>query len=145
LGLSVRSVLGYRRAKHLRNSQRTRHLYYQNIANNAGVLDLLATSICHEELKETLLAYALLVACGERIREPEDLRREVQAWMSARFHVELVFDVADALESLDRLGLWEDRPALRPLSPAAACVRLEEHWRERKSEDYHVRSLSRRA
>ncbi|MBC8069446.1 MAG: DUF3754 domain-containing protein [Deltaproteobacteria bacterium] len=144
VGLSVRSVLGYRRAKHLRSSQRTHHLYYQNIANNAGVLDLLVTSIGHEELKETLLAYALLLARGERIDGADALSRAVEAWIARRFHVTLDFDVADALESLDRLGLWADRATMRPLEPEPACARLEQHWRERTTEDYHARTLSQR-
>lgn len=141
VGLSVRSILGYRRAKLLRSSQRTHHLYYQNIANNAAVLDLLVTSICQEEIKETLLAYAVLIGRRDVAVSQDDLSREVEAWIASRFHVMLDFDVSDALESLDRLGLWADRDTMRPLAPAAACERLDRLWHERATEDYHVRVL----
>jgi len=145
LGLSVRSVLGYRRAKHVRSSQRLHHLYYQNIANNAGVLALLVSSIRHEEIKETLLAYAMLAADPGQITDADALGRAVEAWIAARFHVRLHFDVTDALESLDRFGLWEDRAALRTLAPADACARLLTLWRENGTEDYHVASIARGA
>lgn len=143
-GLSVRSILGYRRAKLRRTSQRTHHLYYQNIANNAAVLDLLVTSIGHEEIKETLLAYALLAADGGRPRDIEALSRDVEAWIRRNFHVAVDFDVADALESLDRLGLWADRGAMRALAPDAATAALEQRWHDRSTEDYHARCIARR-
>lgn len=144
-GLSVRSVLGYRRARDLRISQRTHHLYYQNIANNAGVLDLLVSSIRHEEVKETLLAYALLVLRPGEATDRESLSRLAEQWIADRFYVKLDYDVADALESIDRLGLWEDRDALRPVNPEVACARLDAKWRERDTEDYHARSMADRA
>lgn len=144
-GLSVRSVLGYRRAMDLRISQRTHHLYYQNIANNAGVLDLLVSSIGHEEVKETLLAYALLVLHPGEATDRESLSRLAEQWIKERFHVELHYDVADALESIDRLGLWEDRDAMRPVNPEVACARLDAKWRERDTEDYHARAMADRA
>jgi len=143
-GLSVRSILGYRRAKLRRTSQRTHHLYYQNIANNAAVLDLLVTSICHEEIKETLLAYAVLAADGTPPGDAAALSRAVEAWLTRNFHVAVDFDVADALESLDRLGLWADRGAMRPLPIEAAIAALEERWHDRSTEDYHARCIARR-
>lgn len=143
-GLSVRSILGYRRAKLRRTSQRTHHLYYQNIANNAAVLDLLVTSICHEEIKETLLAYAVLAGDGTPPHDADALSRAVEAWLTRNFHVAVDFDVADALESLDRLGLWADRGAMRPLPIEAAIAALEERWHDRSTEDYHARCIARR-
>lgn len=144
-GLSVRSVLGYRRARDLRVSQRTHHLYYQNIANNAGVLDLLVTSIGHEEIKETLLAYALLVLRSGEAKDAESLSSLAKAWIAERFYVELDYDVADALESIDRLGLWEDRESMRVVSPEVALARLVAMWRDRDTEDYHARAMADRA
>lgn len=35
-GLAVRAFFGYRRARASRDSRRTQHLYFQNLANNAG-------------------------------------------------------------------------------------------------------------
>ncbi len=134
-GLSVRSFMGYRRAKHTRLSQMTHHLYYQNVANNAGVLDRLVASIGHEELKEAILAYALLH--GGQDPEPADLAAAAAAWLRERFDVHVDFDGPDAIETLDRMGLWEDRSTCRIHPPQAASDQLVHNWRERRTAGYH--------
>jgi hypothetical protein len=145
LGLSVRSVFGYRRARYVRTAQMTHNLYYQNVANNGGVLDLLVTSTADEELKEVMLVYALLVADeGRRLRDPAALGAAAEAFLSAKFGAEVDFDVADALESLDRFQLWEDREAFRVLAPGPARAHLETVWRERLTEAYHAQMAEAR-
>lgn len=139
LGLSVRSFFGYRRARYVRTAQMTHNLYYQNVANNAGVLDLLVTSTADEELKEVILAYGLLVADhGRRITQPAHLGRAAEQWLAGAFGTAVDFDVTDALESLDRFALWSDRAAFRVLPPQRARMHLETLWRERITEDYHA-------
>src|SRR5688572_23392322 len=146
VGLSVRSFLGYRRAKHVRTSQMTHNLYYQNVANNQGVLDLLVTSISDEEMKEVLLAYALLVRDGgATLRDPAALGEAAERWLAQTFETEVAFDVTDAIESLDRLDLWAERSAWRVRAPEDAHPRLEAHWRARASADYHARMIEGRA
>lgn len=135
-GLSIRSFLGYRRAKHLRLSQMTHHLYYQNVANNAGMLDRLIASIGHEELKESLLAYAL-VASGEAV-SIEALRERASSWLRERFDVAVDFDARDAVRTLERMGLWADREAWRLRSPAEAAAELSTAWRERRTAGAHL-------
>ena len=142
-GLSVRSFLGYRRAKHLRLSQMTHHLYYQNVANNAGVLDRLVASIGHEELKESLLAYALVVD-GDA-RSTEALRERAAGWLRERFGVDVDFDAADAVRTLERLGLWADREGWRVRGPQDAVAVLEEAWRGRKTAGAHLAAARSRA
>ena len=39
--IAVRTILGYRQARKNRNSQRTQHLYFQNLSNNAGAIHAL--------------------------------------------------------------------------------------------------------
>ncbi len=144
-GVSARSFFGYRRARMVRNSQMTHNLYYQNVANNAAVLNLLTGGIAAEELKEALLAY---VFCASSRAEAEAPRREdqldddIEAWLAERFGIAVNFDCPDALETLDRLSLWEDRAALRVVDPETALRRLEAHWRERTSIDYHHDSIA---
>ena len=138
-GLSVRSILGYRRAKHTRLSQMTHHLYYQNVANNAGVLDQLVVSIGHEELKEALLAY-VMVHGG--VGDETALREQVSRWLAERFDVEVDFDGPDALETLERLGLWADREAWRVLEPDETIAVLSEIWKEQRMADYHLRAAA---
>lgn len=137
LGLSVRSFFGYRAARKHRASQMTHHLYYQNVANNAGVVNQLLGAIAQEELKEALLAYVLLLGNPD-INSAEDLKRAVEAWLSDTFDVEVHFDATDAIETLDRFKLWTDRDGWTPLAVEEAIATLDQHWQGRASRSYHL-------
>jgi hypothetical protein len=137
LGLSVRSFFGYRSARHQRTSQMTHNLYYQNVANNAGVLHQLLGNIAQEELKEALIAYVMLRS-HEGIDDVRALEDVVEAWLHETFAVDVDFDGPDAVETLDRLGLWTDRERWRVMPPAEAIAELDKHWRQRRSLRYHL-------
>lgn len=139
VGLSVRSILGYRHAKRVRASQMTHHLYFQNVANNAGVLDQLLMSIGHEELKEALLGYAVLAA-DSSIDSMVSFEAAVTAWLDDAFGVRVDFDGPDAHESLTRLELWDDPERWTVVAPEQAIERLDARWRARRGADYHVRA-----
>lgn len=139
-GLSVRSFFGYRRAKHTRLSQMTHHLYYQNVANNAGVLDQLVASIGQEDLKEAVLAYAIVHGGA---RDQAALREAAAGWLRERFEVEVDFDGPDAVAALERLGLWEDRDGWRVRGTTAAVEELERSWQERRTAGHHLRAALR--
>ena len=143
MGLSLRSFFGYRRARQARDSQRTRHLYDKNLANNAAVLHVLVNQIAREELKEAILAYAFVAAADGAIGCEADLDRRTEDWLRERFGVDVNFDCPDAVETLDRLDLWTDRGAWRVASAQEAIDRLEAHWRERRTIDYHLRTVGR--
>ena len=142
LGLSFRSFFGYRRAKHARVSQMTHNLYYQNVANNVGVLDLLLANIAEEELKEAVLAYALLRARPE-VGWP-DLGSLAHEWLSRTFGVDVDFDVDDALETLRRFGLVASEEDCRPVDPDTALTVLRQRWVARDGADYHLRAWAQR-
>lgn len=59
-GYGVKSFLGYLRTKDKYQLNLTRSLYYQNLDNNAGVLFRLLHEAEEQELREAILAYALL-------------------------------------------------------------------------------------
>lgn len=144
VGLSVRSILGYRHAKRVRNSQMTHHLYYQNVANNAGVLDQLLSSIGREELKEALLGYAMLRA-REDIKDVEGFERAIERWLADAFDVRVDFDGPDALESISRFDLWASRDAWTVVEPREAIARLDTQWKTRSGAEYHVRGWAQPA
>lgn len=134
--LSIRSFLGFRRAKHVRLSQMTHHLYYQNVANNAGVLDRMVGAIGQEELKESLLAYVLLR--DPTVDSVEALRTEAARWLAEHCGVAVDFDAIDAVTTLDRFELWEDREGFSVLAPKPAAERLAEVWQQRRTAGFHV-------
>jgi len=138
----VRTILGYRRAKDTRDSQRTRHLYYQNLTNNAGVLHSLLALVAQEELKEALLAYAWIRAAPGQHDTPA-LRTRVQRYLFERFGVEVDFDTADAVESLTRLNLWRNAQQAAVVEPIDAIARLQAHAHASACDEYHLRRASR--
>lgn len=135
--LAVRSILGYRRARINRDWQRTRHLYYQNLANNGAALHAVVAMIMQEEIKEAALAYGLCAAANSTFRSSADLQREADSYISARFDARCNFDAEDAIESLDRFDLWVDRGTFRVVSLDEALERLRKHWSMRRSAAYH--------
>jgi hypothetical protein len=125
--LALRGFMGFRHARVARDALRTRHLYFQNLDNNGGVITSLVASIAHEDLKETMLAYALCNACAPRVVSAGDLKHRAERFLQQRFGMDVQFDVEDALETLDRLGLFVDRATFDVVEPAGAVVRLHDH------------------
>jgi hypothetical protein len=124
LGLAAlaggRAWVGYRnkRNKYLANLAAT--LYFKTVANNRGVLTLLADRAVDEEFKEAFLAYVFLLSPLNRRGVPgtahtalppsrdtaEGLRRRVEGWLVAQYGLRgFQFDVEDALGKLGDLGL----------------------------------------
>ncbi len=123
--LTFRTFMGYRRARANRDSQRTRHLYYQNLSNNLGAISTLVMMITQEEEKEAVLAYAFCQAATPRPRNAVELAACVSRYLLKRFALRVEFDAADAIRTLDKLGLWRDRESLLPLPPDEAVGVLD--------------------
>lgn len=132
-----KTFTGYRNVRRHRDLQRTTHLYYQNLGNNAGAIHLLLSMVAQEEAKEALLAYAFLRRGAPAVRSAAELADRIEAYGAEHFGVHFKFDVADALESLDRLRLWADREAWQVLPVDQAARQLREQWQQRQAADYH--------
>ncbi len=81
------------------------NLYFQNLANNAGVLSYLVDSAEAEETKELLLAYFLLHVERAQDYTPEALGRRVRQWVQAQFNLAIDFDVRQTVGTLVERGL----------------------------------------
>lgn len=139
-GLSWKLFSGYRRALKDRDSNRAKHLYFQSLGSNRSAIHMLASMICEEEIKEALLLYAFCTDATRERLKPEslsDLDRQVQNYLKERLGIVVDFDIADAIETLDRLELWSDRERYIALPPDAAEQALIQHWSEQRTESYH--------
>lgn len=141
--MAWRTIMGYRRARSSRDSQRTQHLYFQNLANNGAAIQTLAAIVVQEELKEALLAYVFCHAAQPLCADEADLDRRIEAYLRARFDIRVDFDACDALDKLVRLELFTSRSPLRVAVPAKACQLLEAHWQHRRTAEYHKDQGSR--
>ncbi|MGE0479847.1 MAG: DUF3754 domain-containing protein [Phycisphaerae bacterium] len=135
--IAFRAITGYRTTRMKRDWQRTRHLYYQNLDNNVGVIHTLLAMIAQEDVKEALLVYLTCHAAREPVRDAQDLARRIECYLHERFHARVNFDLHDAVQTVTRLGLWIDAARFTVVAPAAAIERLRAHWNERRTVDLH--------
>ena len=114
--------------------QRTRYmatlaqnLYFHNLDNNAGAISYLIDLARQEEIKESILAYALINL--KSVDNSEQLDSACEHWFNEQYDRMIDFDVKDALEKLQRLGLLN--PAQKKLScrtPAEIIPELNLLW-----------------
>ena len=89
----------------------TENLYFKLLDNNAGVLFRLLDDAEESECKESMLAYYFLLAQGESMTSAE-LDQRIEAWFAENWQCKLDFEIDDALDKLQNLGLaqcTEDR------------------------------------
>lgn len=125
--LGVRAALGYRNARLNRDWQRTRHLYFQNLGNNASALQLLVAKVKQEEFKEALVAY--LFRHAQSAVGPVAVCDVVESYFRDRFEVEVDFDMSDADDKLQKLGLCnlQESCGVLPVETAIDMLRQREY------------------
>jgi hypothetical protein len=82
----------------------TDNIYYRNINNNAGIFDYLIGAAEEQECKEAFVAYYFLYTAASPLTA-NDLDGRIEAWLQSTFRIDLDFEVADAVDKLERLGL----------------------------------------
>ena len=82
----------------------TENLYFKLLDNNAGVLFRLLDDAEESECKESMLAYYFLLAQGGSMTSAE-LDQRIEAWFAQNWQCQLDFEIADALDKLQKLGL----------------------------------------
>ena len=103
-------------------------VYFRNLANNAGVIDLLAGASAEQDTKEAMIAYAALRKAAHALTKAE-IDQAAETFLHERFGLQVNFDIHDALEKLERLGLVARAgEAFEALAPAAALARHAGAW-----------------
>ncbi len=82
----------------------TENLYFKLLDNNAGVLLRMLDEAEDSECKESLLAYYFLLA-GAAPMSAQQLDQQIEAWFAQRWQCQLDFEIDDALQKLQLLGL----------------------------------------
>ncbi len=103
-------------------------VYFRNLANNAGVLDLLVGAGEEQDAKEAFLAYAVLRREARPLVKAE-IDNFCEAFLRERFGLEIDFEIQDALGKLERLGLVAlESESYTAITPAEALVKLDAAW-----------------
>ena len=103
-------------------------VYFRNLASNAGVIDLLAGAGAEQDVKEALLAYAVLRKANRPLTR-EEIDAAAEGFLRARFGLNVDFEVHDALDKLEALGLLQcSGETYVAIAPAEALTRLDQAW-----------------
>jgi Protein of unknown function (DUF3754) len=137
IGYGVKSFFGYLRTREKHQLCLTRHLYFQNLDNNAGVIYHLLAEAEEQEFREIALAWWLLWRGGLAGATRQQLDEAAESWLRERCGIEADFEVADALAKLKRLGLANESSPdrWRAVTMEEALESLDRAWDEQF--DYH--------
>ncbi len=102
-------------------------LYFHNLANNRGVLTLMADRAEEEEIKECFLLYHFLNKHNVP-QAREAVKSEIEVFIENKFGVAIDFDIENAVATLSSDGLLTEQSGLSVLAPAEALERIKELW-----------------
>ena len=106
----------------------TENIYFRNVNNNAGIFDYLIATAEDQETKEAALAYHF-IRKAEVAPTATEVTGRVETWLAKNFAVNVDFKIADALETLNRLGLVRregEQLFVPPLE--SAILQLHQVW-----------------
>jgi hypothetical protein len=106
------------------------NLYFHSMADNRGVLTLLADRAAEEDIKEEILLYSVLAKERANVSDIGAVDAAIEQYLKAEFGVEVDFDVQDALRRLKEEGIvtqGEDG-TLSTLPPHEAAKRIDMLW-----------------
>ena len=137
IGYGVRSFYSYLRTREKHQLCLTRHLYFQNLDNNAGVIYHLLAEAEAQEFREMALAWWLLWRGGLSGATAEQIDGAAENWLRERCGIEVDFEVSDALAKLGRHGLAHESSGgrWRSVTVEQALETLDRAWDEQF--DYH--------
>ena len=127
-GFAMRQWFKYQHQSLKYHMELTENIYYRNINNNAGIFDYLIGTAEDQEAKEALLTYHF-ARTADTAPTASEVAARIEAWLAKNFGVNVDFDVAAGLATLDRLGLLRregERLFVPPIEPAIA--QLHEAW-----------------
>ncbi|MEY4603810.1 MAG: hypothetical protein RIT43_1102 [Bacteroidota bacterium] len=102
-------------------------MYFKNLGNNSGAFHSLLDSSEEEEIKETLLVYAFLL-CSEGA-DAQALDAAIEEWFMTEFESALDFDIQDALQKLNRIGIAKESEGVWKAMPLnQAVTHVDEIW-----------------
>lgn len=129
-GIAVRQGVNFANQRNKYMVKMAQNLYSHALADNRGVMTLLAERAAEEDIKEEILLYSLLAK--ERVLRDHlySADQAIERYLAKTFGIETNFDVEDALERLMHDGLVEETADghFRALPPAEAAARIDMLW-----------------
>ncbi|NOU07795.1 MAG: DUF3754 domain-containing protein [Hyphomicrobiaceae bacterium] len=129
-GIAARQATSFLNQRNKYMVTMAQNLYFHALADNRGVLTLLADRAAEEDVKEEFLLYCMLAKTRCNVRDLEQIDHAIERWLKTSFEADANYDVDDALKRLIADGIVTQLPdgTLETLSPAAACERIDHIW-----------------
>lgn len=129
-GVAVRQASAFVNQRNRYMVVMARNLYFHSMADNRGVMTLLADRAAEEDIKEEMLLYSRLANRQVNIRDLGAVDAEIEQYLSQTFGIDVNFDEHDALERLKREGIVTegDDGMLQTLPPREAAARIDQLW-----------------
>lgn len=103
------------------------NLYFHNLDNNAGAITYLVDMARQEEIKETVLAYAMINL--QEIKNSDELDSACENWFEKTFKQQIDFDIGDALNKLRQLDIiHETGDQIESKQAEQLIIDLEKKW-----------------
>ena len=126
LGRQVSSVLNQQNHYKMVLS---RSLYTHSLDINVGVIATLLDQALDEDIKESVLAYFVLISVEEQALEITQIKSLAEDFLQRHFNVSINFEVTDALSKLKKDGLVVKKgEGYEAISVDETSAKLESHW-----------------
>ena len=129
-GIAVRQVGSFINQRNRYMAMLARNLYFHSMADNRGVMTLLADRAADEDSKEEMLLYTALANERVNARELKAVDGVIEQYLSKTFGINVNFDVEDALARLKQEGVVSELAdgTLKALPPREAALRIDTLW-----------------
>ena len=106
------------------------NLYFHAMADNRGVVTLLADRAAEEDVKEEMLLYSVLAKAPANIADLGHIDQAIEQYLTRTFNIDVDFDVGDALKRLKQDGIVTELPdgTLQTLPPQQAALHIDKLW-----------------
>lgn len=129
-GVAARQVASFVGQRNKYMMKMAQNLYFHSMADNRGVLTLLADRAAEEDVKEELLLYSVLVKQKATIRDLDEIDGAIERYLKSTYGFDANYDIDDALKRLMDDGIVTQLPdgTLETLSPTHAAKRIDDLW-----------------
>ena len=129
-GVAARQVANFIGQKNKYIMTMAQNLYFHAMADNRGVLTLLADRAAEEDVKEEMLLYSVLAKQQANVRDLDEIDAAIERYLKATYGFDADFDIDDALKRLLEDGIVKQLPdgTLETLPPRLAAKHIDAMW-----------------
>ncbi|MFM2422188.1 MAG: hypothetical protein RL291_718 [Pseudomonadota bacterium] len=131
LGVVIfRQVMNFINTRNKYLQTMARNLYSHALADNGGVIELIAARAADQDAKEDILLYSVLVKDKINRAHLKDVDEGVESFIFSTFRIEADFETEEALERLLADGLIRQAAdgTLSALPPVEAAKQIDKMW-----------------